>query len=108
MKMLKLFKNLCAPAQLYLGLSILTTLSICYQNIGNPNVYACGLMKANTPIHNFTYIVFQTLYVIIWTYLLNMLCKNGYKKLSWLLFLIPYIIMFMLIGLVIFILNNSN
>ena len=52
MQTLKLFNSLCAPAQLYLGMSILAVLVQCYQNIGNPNVFACGLMKANSPINN--------------------------------------------------------
>ena len=52
MQSLKIFNSLCTPAQLYLGISVLAVLSQCYQNIGNPNVFACGLMKANSPINN--------------------------------------------------------
>ena len=58
-------------------------------------------MKAGTPINNVFYIVFEVLYVLGWTYLLNILCKKGYKQLSWLLVLLPLIAMFVLIGLVI-------
>lgn len=107
MKLLKIFKNLCAPAQIYLALSILTTLTMCFQNIGNPNIYACGLLKTRTPIHNMVYIALQFIYVIIWTYLLNMLCKKGFKTMSWILLLIPYIIMFILIGLIFIILKTN-
>lgn len=107
MNLLKMFKKLCAPAQIYLALSILTTLTICFQNIGNPNVYACGLLKTRTPIHNMIYIALQFIYVIIWTYLLNMLCKKGLKTLSWILLLIPYVLMFILIGLIFIILKNN-
>ena len=107
MRLLKMFKKLCAPAQIYLALSILTTLTICYQNIGNPNVYACGLMKARTPIHNMIYFAFKILYIVVWTYLLNMLCKKGMKKISWLLLLLPYILMFILIGIIIMVLKNN-
>ena len=102
-----MFKKLCGPAQIYLALSILTTLTICFQNIGNPNVYACGLLKTRTPIHNMIYIALQFIYVIIWTYLLNMLCKKGLKTLSWTLLLIPYVLMFILIGLIFIILKNN-
>ena len=38
----RIFNSLCTPAQLYLGLSILSILGMCFQNMGNPNVYACG------------------------------------------------------------------
>ena len=83
------------------------TLPAQYQNVGNPNVFACGLMKASTPINNIFYIAFEVLYVLGWTYLLNILCKKGYKQLSWLLVLLPFIAMFILIGLVIVTLQNN-
>ena len=107
MNSLKLFNSLCTPAQLYLGMSVLAVLTQCYQNVGNPNVFACGLMKASTPINNIFYIAFEVLYVLGWTYLLNILCKKGYNQLSWLLVLLPFIAMFILIGLVIITLQNN-
>ena len=107
MNSLKLFNSLCTPAQLYLGMSVLAVLTQCYQNVGNPNMFACGLMKASTPINNIFYIAFEVLYVLGWTYLLNILCKKGYKQLSWLLVLLPFIAMFILIGLVIVTLQNN-
>ena len=76
MNALKLFNSLCAPAQFYLGISILAVLSQCFQNVGNPNVFACGLMKANSPINNVFYIVFEVLYVLGWTYLPQISCYS--------------------------------
>ena len=32
----RIFNSLCTPAQLYLGLSILSILGMCFQNMGNP------------------------------------------------------------------------
>ena len=95
MELIKTFKKLCAPAQIYLAISALTTMTMCFQNIGNPNVYACGLMKARTPVHNMIYFAFKILYIFIWTYLLNMLCKR-YEKVSGLLLLLPiYLCLFL-------------
>lgn len=99
---LKLFEALCTPAQLYLGMSVIAVLTQCYQNIGTPNVFTCGLMKASSPIvPSSFFIVFEILYVIGWTYFLNILCKKGYTKLSWLLVLLPFVGMFVIIGLII-------
>ena len=64
-------------------------------------------MKANTPINNVFYIVFEVLYVLGWTYLLNILCKKGYNKLSWMLVLLPLVAMFLLIGLLILALSHN-
>tara|TARA_B100001250_G_C19754138_1_gene769259 strand:- start:860 stop:1183 length:324 start_codon:yes stop_codon:yes gene_type:complete len=107
MQLIKTFKTLCSPAQIYLAISVLTTMSMCFQNIGNPNVYACGLIKARTPVHNMIYFAFKVLYIFVWTYLLNMLCKKGMKKVSWLLLLLPYILMFIFIGFIMILLKNN-
>ena len=102
----KLFNSLCTPAQLYLGRSTIAVISSCIQNIGNPNSFACGLMKAQSPVHNVVYIIGEVIYVLIWTYLLNLLCKKGYTKVSWLFVLLPFIAMFVLLGLLILSLNH--
>ena len=104
----RIFNSLCTPAQLYLGLSILSISGMCFQNMGNPNVYACGFWKATTPINNIFYFIVKVLYVGGWTFILNLLCKKGYNKLSWLLVLLPFIAMFVLIGLTIVALQNTN
>jgi hypothetical protein len=101
MKLLKSIKKMCTPAQLYLGLSVLSILSMCYQNIGTPDMYTCGLISAKTPFNNTLYLLMQGLYIVGWTYLLSILCKKGYDKLSWVLVLLPIIAMFVLIGLII-------
>lgn len=107
MQLMKTFKTLCSPAQIYLAISVLTTMTMCFQNIGNPNVYACGMIKAKTPVHNMIYFAFKIFYILIWTYLLNILCKKGMKKVSWLLILLPYILMFIFIGFIMVLLKNN-
>ena len=100
MKLINVFKQLCTPAQIYFSISFLSILSMMVQNISNQNEYCCGTMKANTPINNVIYFVFKIVYVLIWTYLLNLLCKKGYKTMSWVILLLPLIGMFIIIGLV--------
>ena len=70
------------------------------QNIQDPNSYCCGLVRAESPINNIFYFIFKIIYVFVWTYLLNVLCKKGYKTMSWVILLLPIIGMFILIGLV--------
>lgn len=101
MKLLSFFKQMCLPAQIYFGISFLSILSMMVQNIQDQNAYCCGLIKAQSPINNMVYFVFKIIYVLIWTYLLNLLCKKGYKTISWVILLLPLIGMFILVGLVI-------
>ncbi len=99
MNVLKVFKSLCSPAQLYLGLSLVSILAILLQNIENPYEYTCGSYTVNCPVHNSVVFLTKLLYIIGWTTILHFLCKNGYKSISWLLVLMPFISMFFVIAL---------
>jgi uncharacterized protein YacL len=101
---IKMFNNICTPAQLYLAISLVAIISILIQNCEDNTVYRVGDMVVKTPCHNLAFFAIKILYVFLWTWLLNLLCKNGFSGLSWLLVLIPFIGMFVLIvlGLVLF------
>jgi hypothetical protein len=106
MKLLNILKQMCTPAQLYFAISFISILSMMIQNIQNPHAYCCGMVRAASPINNIFYFVFKIIYVLIWTYLLNLLCKKGYKTISWIILLLPLIGMFILIGLILISLQN--
>ena len=107
-KFIKTFEKMCTPAQLYLGLSILSIISMIIQNIANPDTYCCGSFEVKTPVNKAIYFVLKFLYVAMWGYILNILCKKGYTKLSWLLILLPIIMMFVIIALFILFLKKSE
>ena len=100
MKLFALFKQMCTPAQIYFVISFLSILSMMMQNIQDPHSYCCGLVRAQSPVNNIVYFIFKVMYVFVWTYLLNLLCKKGYKTMSWVILLLPLIGMFILVGLV--------
>jgi hypothetical protein len=93
------FKNICTPALIYLVISILSILLIGSQNMSNGAEYYCvGNYECNTSMKN-TIFILKILYIIFWTFVLNCICKAGYKGVSWFLVLFPFILMFVLIGL---------
>lgn len=65
--------SLCTPALFYLILSILAISYMIYERYDGFSIF----MK----------IVFIT----IWTWILNLLCKKGYEAISWFLVLLPFI-----------------
>jgi len=71
--------SMCAPAMLYLILSIIALISMAIQKFG-----ALSLL-------------FKVIFVIIWTWFLNFLCKKGYKTISWILVILPFIIFILMI-----------
>ena len=100
MNTLKMFNSLCTPAQVYLAISLVAILSMLVQNCQDHTVYRIGDMVVKTPCHNLAFFAVKLLYIALWTWLLNVLCKKGFSSISWLLVLLPIIAMFVLIGMV--------
>ncbi len=103
----KTIKNLCTPSYLYFVISMISIVILAFQNIGNSNTYCVGVYQC----HANTLGVFlgKILYILFWTWVLNTLCKAGYEKISWFVFLLPFIFMFIAIaGLLILRAGNIN
>ena len=96
--MLASLKKLCTPAHVYFLISVLSLLIMAFQNLGNVNKYCVGNYEC-TVTSTLGVFAVKMLYIVFWTWILNTLCKAGYTKLSWFIFLLPFIAMFILIAL---------
>ena len=96
--MLEQVKRLCTPAYVYLVISVISIIALMFQNAGNTNTYCVGNFNCDVPNTTLVFIV-KILYVAFWTFVLNAICKAGYKNLSWFLVLLPFIGFFMMIGM---------
>ena len=92
--------QLCKPAQIYLVLSLISFLLMGIQNLfsGKKDKYCVGMFSCKVPNVILVFIL-KLLYIAFWTVVLNSLCIAGYKELSWFLVLMPFILFFILIGL---------
>jgi hypothetical protein len=70
------FSKYCTPAQLYL---ILGAISIIMGFLKNYGVWT---------------LLTHALFLVIWAWVLNWLCSKGFKAISWILVLLPYIMGF--------------
>lgn len=96
-KVIKDFRSLCTPASIYFTISMVFFVIAVVQNLGNTSNYCLG--KFSCYVNNTTGVfVLKLLYILFFTWLLNVFCKAGYKRLSWFLLLLPYVMMFVLIG----------
>jgi hypothetical protein len=75
MKLTKTFKELCTPAALYFVISVIAIIIALFNGM---KLMAVGI---------------KAVFVIIYTFFLNFLCKKGFKSVSWFLVLLPYILM---------------
>ncbi|MGI9555098.1 MAG: hypothetical protein ACR2M6_03900 [Vampirovibrionia bacterium] len=96
--MLEGLKKLCTPAHLYFLISVISLLIMAVQNLGNVNKYCVGNYECVVTSTLGVFAV-KMLYVVFWTWILNVLCRAGYERLSWFVFLLPYVAMFVLIAL---------
>ena len=100
MKLGKTIKSLCAPAYFYLVISAIVVVLLVVQNLlnGNPQQlcvgsYSCGVSSV------FLVLVLKVLYVAFWTFVLDALCKYGFKSISWILVLFPFVLFAVILGL---------
>ncbi len=95
----KSLKDLCSPALFYFVVSILSIVLISLQNLGNRNVYNIGCYSCEVPSTIIVFVV-QILYILFWTWILNLICKDGHSGISWFIVLLPLILFFVIIGMV--------
>ena len=95
---LKIIKKLCAPAYVYLVISSIAIIILMFQNGGNTDVYCVGNFECPVPSTPMVFLV-KFLYVAFWTFILDSVCKAGHKRVSWFLVLFPFVLFFVLLGL---------
>ena len=92
--------RLCPPSAIYFTISILILLCMFYQNINSndPNIYKVGVYSKPVSSIMFIFLIKFT-YIVFWTYILNLFCKDGNQALSWLVILFPFLLSFVVLGL---------
>jgi hypothetical protein len=93
-----MMKSLCTPAALYFGISMVTIVVVLFQNLQNTQSYTVGSFSCRVPNTLFVFLA-KVVYVLFWTYVLNLICKDGHVGLSWLLVLLPWILMAVIMGM---------
>ena len=70
------FGKYCTPAQLYLVLG------------------AIGIIMGFFTNYSIETLLTKSLFLVLWAWILNWLCSKGFKAISWILVLLPFIMMF--------------
>lgn len=95
-------KKLCTPSFIYFILSALAMFIIGVQNLnGSENTLCLGAYKCSVA-NKAVVLSLNVLYILFWTFVLDLFCKTGYSKLSWLIVLIPIMLSFVFAGLIVY------
>ena len=81
-----MFKSLCLPSKVYFVLSFVGILI----SVVSPSTF--GHISL---LMHFLHLV----YIVFWAWILNLICKAGYKWISWVLVLAPFVLMFLMVAL---------
>jgi len=95
----KKLSELCTPSLVYFVISVIGLAMAIVQNLGNKNRYSLGSFSCQVPSCMAIFII-KVVYVLFWTWILNLMCCDGHVEIAWFLVLLPFILLAIVIGLV--------
>ena len=98
---MKGLRNLCTPSYVYLVISAIALVVMMYQNMGNVDKYCLGSYSCNVSSTALIFVI-KAIYILFWTWVLNLICKAGAPGISWFVLLLPFILLFVILGSMIF------
>lgn len=103
----KNISQLCTPSYIYFIISILGLAMLAVQNLGNSQLYSLGSFSCRVPSTIAVFLI-KLLYILFWTWILNLMCRDGHIGIAWFLVLLPFIFMFVIMGLVMMYQKNDK
>jgi len=91
--------QLCTPSYVYFIISVLAIAISAVQNMGNRKKYDLGMFSCRVPNCLAIFIV-KIIYILFWTWILNLMCKDGHSGIAWFLVLLPFVMLFVIMGTV--------
>jgi hypothetical protein len=89
-------RDLCAPSMLYFIISIISLIVAILMNLGHNNKLVLGNYSMNVVNTTLIFII-KLIFILFWTWILNLICKDGYEVISWILVFLPFIAIFLCI-----------
>ena len=93
----KKLSQLCTPAAFYFVISMIAYAVMVVQNLGNLNIFTLGVFSCKVS-STLLVLLFNLVYILFWTWVLHLICKDGYSNISWFLVLLPFIFLFIILG----------
>ena len=87
--------QMCTPATIYFVISLISLILIGVNNVENNDKICIGNYNCYVG-NNATIFILNAIYILFWTFVLDLMCKSGYSSLSWFVLLLPFIIIFIL------------
>ena len=103
MSLLQSIRKLCTPALIYLLLSLIAMVYIVGQNYSQRGELCIGPYSCPSSNTGKMFVLsIEVIYVLFWTWILTLICKSGYRSIAWAIVLFPFILMFIILGMIIY------
>jgi len=89
-------RKLCTPASLYFIISLVFLCFMGFSNLEDTERLCLGNYSCYVG-NNALVFILNAIYIVFWTFVLDLMCKNGYTNLSWFVLLLPFILSVILI-----------
>lgn len=90
MDVINRIRSLCTPALIFFVISVISLMLMILDNIENTHSYCFGNVSCNVANTSMIFMI-KIVFVVAWTWFLDILCCRGYENLSWFILLLPYI-----------------
>ena len=95
-------RKLCTPSFIYFIISLFGLTLLGLQNLSNDNNSLCVGNYECTVGNKLLVFIINGIYILFWTFVLDLMCKAGYSELSWIIVLIPILLFFLFLGIIIY------
>ena len=92
-------RKMCTPATLYFFISLVFLILMGVQNLKDSERLCIGDYSCYVGNNTLVFLL-NAVYILFWTFILDLMCKNGYSNLSWLVLLLPFVLSFVFLAII--------
>ena len=92
-------RKMCTPATIYFVISLIFLIVMGLYNLDNTDKLCLGDYSCYVGNNTLVFLL-NAIYILFWTFVLDLMCKGGYSSLSWFILLLPFILSFVFLALV--------
>ena len=90
-------RKLCTPATIYFVISLVFLIVMGLYNLNDSNRLCLGDYSCYVGNNSIIFIL-NAIYILFWTFILDLMCKSGYSSLSWFVLVLPFLLSFVLLA----------
>jgi hypothetical protein len=94
-------RKMCTPATIYFVISLIFLILIGVSNLKETDRLCVGDYSCYVGNNTLVFLL-NAIYILFWTFILDLMCKNGYSSLSWFVLLLPFLLSLFLLAFMLF------